>query len=260
MRILFTLTIVIMFLMSFRQQNHQSKITMDNVPLVYNSFLPVYELSKRTIAITVNLSETNELTVFDSIFQEISLTDSIDFSMFGPAINCSYYDTIGEYRLLKSDKLENRIRKILNKSYYIYGTKGVGKFKIKDIIFGVDECRTNILAFTIDPFDTLKYGQPLICSKQLFRLNYGRQYNDIERKISEYSLNQNADYKDNINTKVIANLGSIYFTYDDDFLWGKSPELSKCKFPGRTIFVLYENGLLVNLWNSSLDLFGIPCD
>jgi hypothetical protein len=220
----------------------------------------VYELSPLTIAMTVNLGESKSYAAFDSIFNEMSVSDSLNYSMFGAPKNCSYYDTLGEYQLLKSDKFETKIKRILNESYYIYGTKGIGKFKIKNVVFGLDECRTSIYAFTFDGFDTVLYGHPIICSPLYYELNYSKQYIVVEKKLASYSQKQVRDYSDNIPERVFANLGSIYFSYNDDFLWGKIPNLRKCQFPRRAIFTLNDDDTIVNLWSEGLDLFGIPCD
>ena len=92
------------------------------------------------------------------------------------------------------------------------------------------------------------------------KLEYKNNYSEIETVIEKYNNSKNYDYTDNIKTKVFANLDSIYFTYNDDFVWGKYPKKSKCLFPTRAILLLNKNGEIEILWTEGLDLFGIPCD
>jgi hypothetical protein len=172
------------------------------------------------------------------------------------------YDTLGNYKLIRNKTLESKIKKITDKSYYVYGTKGFSKITINNVVCGLDECRTNIIAFPIENFDTTKNGKPVLCSKQLLKINYQKSYFDIEKKIQEFDEKEskNYDYKDDIKTKVFANIGDAYFAYNDDFIWGRNPEKSKCEFPGRTIYIVKKDKAIKKFWVDGLDLFGIPCD
>jgi hypothetical protein len=157
--------------------------------------------------------------------------------------------------------LETEIKKVIKEQYYVYGTKGFSQMKVKDIVCGLDECRTNIIAFTIENYDTIKNGKPIFCSSQLLNLNYGEEYSEIEQKIEQFNNRKIYDYTDSISTKVFANSGSTYFSYRDDFEWGTHPTTSKCKFPTRSIYKIGDEDIDVELfWGDGLDLFGIPCD
>jgi hypothetical protein len=224
-----------------------------------NLFYCVYELSSKTTAVVVNFSETETQTVFDSIFMKVSLTDSLSYSLQSPK-NCYFFDTTGEYRLLRSARLEKEMLKHFDKELNIYGTKGFTKAKIKTVLFGLNECSTNIFAFCIDNVDTLKIGHPLISSRQFFKLNYSSQSETFDRKIQEFYSGEKSDYSDSIKTKVFATLDTLLFTYNDDFQWGKNPNLSNCTFPYRTVFINKKNSPLMRYWSDGLDLFGIPCD
>ena len=132
--------------------------------------------------------------------------------------------------------------------------------KINDVILGLDECKTNVIGLTIKNFDTLKNGKPILCSKKLLKLEYKNNYSKIETLIEKYNKSKNYDYTDKVRTKVFANIDSIYFTYDDDFEWGKHPNKSKCLFPTRAILLLNKNSEIETLWTEGLDLLGIACD
>jgi hypothetical protein len=172
-----------------------------------------------------------------------------------------YFDTLGKFKLIKNILLETEIKKVIKEKYFVYGTKGFSQMKVDEIICGLDECRTNIIAFTIKNYDTIKNGKPIICSNQLIKLNYGKKYSEIDKKIEKFKNKIGRDYTDNINTKVFANIGSTYFAYCDDFEWGKDPNKTKCEFPTRAIYKMEKNNEKVEeYWIDSLDLFGIPCD
>ncbi|MDW8850159.1 hypothetical protein SD960_08665 [Flavobacterium sp. MMLR14_040] len=227
----------------------------------------VYALSKTTTAIVVNLHEKNTYNgaKFDEVFNQIEKKDSLYNVLYQDTTrvqNFEYYDTLGIYKLIRNKTLENEIKKITDKNYYVYGTKGFSKVTINKVVCGLDECRTNIIAFPIENFDTTKNGKPLLCSKQLLKINYQKSYFDIEKKIQEFDEKEskNYDYKDDIKTKVFANIGDAYFAYNDDFMWGRNPDKSKCKFPGRTIYIVKKDKPIKKFWVDGLDLFGIPCD
>lgn len=241
--------------------------TLDKIDIDTTLFC-VYNLSKTTTAIVINLNDQNtgDGTAFDKVFNEISSKDSLYNVVEAPKSNRTrnfeYYDTLGSYKLIRSKTLENQIKKITEKSYYVYGTKGFSKITINKVVCGLDECRTNILAFPIENFDTTKNGKPVFCSKQLLKINYQESYFDIQKKVRDYDeeKSKNYDYKDDIKTKIFANIRNTYFTYSDDFLWGRDPENSKCSFPARAIYIVKKNKPVKRFWIEGLDLFGIPCD
>ncbi len=240
--------------------------SLDKIDIDKNLFC-VYNLSKTTTAIVVNLNEneTPNGTEFDKIFNQVNAKDSLYNILEQDTTkvrNFEYYDTLGSFKLIKSKTLELEIKKIVDESYYVYGTKGFSKVTINNVVCGLDECRTNIIAFPIENFDTAKNGKPVICSKQLLKINYQNNYFDIEKKVRAFEEKEsiNYDYKDEIKTKIFANVGDAYFAYNDDFIWGKYPDKSKCKFPGRTIYIVKKDKPVKKFWVNGLDLFGIPCD
>jgi hypothetical protein len=228
-----------------------------------NIFMSVYDLSAKTTAIVININDTGKQTKFDKIFENIDLKNSISNDFYDNTKeykNINFVDTLGEYKLIKNINLTNEIKKNVDSKYYIYGTKGYSEMKINAVILGLDECKTSIIGLTIKNFDTLKNGKPILCSRKLLKLEYKNNYNKIETLIEKYNKSKNSDYTDNIRTKVFANIDSIYFTYDDDFAWGKHPNKSKCLYPTRAILILKKNSEIETLWTQGLDLFGISCD
>lgn len=228
-----------------------------------NIFMSVYGLSEKTTAIVININDTEKQTKFDKIFENIDLKNSIANDFYDntkESKNIHFVDTLGEYKLIENINLTNEIKKHIDAKYYIYGTKGYSEMKINDVILGLDECKTNIIGLTIKNFDTLKNGKPILCSRKLLKLQYKNNYSEIETLIEKYNNSKNYDYTDNIKTKVFANIDSIYFTYNDDFVWGKLPNKSKCLYPTRAILLLKKNSEIETLWTEGLDLSGIACD
>lgn len=136
-----------------------SKITNENKKSdsiekndIDKTLFSVYDLSKTTTAIVVNLNDENSYNgaKFDKIFNRIEAKDSLNNVLYRDTTkvqNYEYYDTLGSFRLIKNITLEKEIKKIIDKSYYVYGTKGFSKEPIKDVVCAIDECRTNIIAF-----------------------------------------------------------------------------------------------------------------
>jgi hypothetical protein len=54
-----------------------------------------------------------------------------------------------------------------------------------EVICRIDDCRENFIALTIKNFDTAKNGKPLFCSIKPLKLNYGKNYFAIQRKIQK---------------------------------------------------------------------------
>ncbi len=228
-----------------------------------NSFLSVYNLSEITTAIVININDTEKQTKFDKIFEHIDIKNSISNDFYNNVKGCKnikYVDTLNEYKLIENINLTTEIKRNVNEKYYVYGTKGYSEMKINDVIVGLDECKTNIIALTIKGFDEQKNGKPIMCSKKLLKLEYKSNYSKIEAFIEKYNKSKNYDYTDNVKTKVFANLDSIYFTYDDDFVWGKYSSKSNCLYPTRAIIRLNKNNGIETLWTEGLDLLGIACD
>lgn len=222
----------------------------------------VYELSPQTTAFVINFFEEGQQKTFvDSIFDQVSTVDSIyNYSNWGPK-NSSYYDTLGPYRLIKSEKFEKRLKPYFDREYYIYGTLGVAKTTITNIVLGIDPCKTNIFAFCIDKSKIEKIGHPLICTRTLFNLKIGtyRNWKGYFSRLDSMDRKEN-DYADTISTRVFGQADSLCFTFKDDFMWLRKEGKSKCLFPYRSLFVTDKKGNLSLYWGDGLDLFGIECD
>jgi len=236
---------------------------------IETSLFSVYELKPGLTAIVSNISDDDSrISSFDEIFIDMNEQENFREEFFNyiyenkAPVSTSAYDTTGIYRLVYSPKLETKFRNMMNKEYYVYGTKGMESKSVKDIIFALDECITNIYAFTVDRFNNETNGYPVIASDKRLDLNYNGNYREVEDKINSYYKNLNEDYTDNIPAKVFANMGSVYFTYSDDFMWNESfsNESQKCFFPTRGIFRVDADNTVTPVWIDGLDLYGIPCD
>ena len=129
--------------------------------------------------------------------------------------------------------------------------------EIKDVVFAIDECASNIVVFRFDKIDTNLYGQPIFCSKTKMNLTFENS-SDIDNKIEAFHQTQQYDYADSIKSVSYAHLDSLYFSYDDNFNWNKPSDIDNL-FPGRTVYVLRKDKKIYPKWASGLDLLGIPC-
>ncbi len=230
-------------------------------PISFNHIYSVYELSDSTTAFVINFSEddTEKKTILDTLIKKVFPNKNL-FSLSEKDKDCKIYDTLGLYKLLASEKFENKVNPYFDKEYYVYGTKGSIKIKYKKVVFTVDsECITNFFAFCFDKKLLSNIGNPIICSDIELDINYSNNYDSAENKINYYLSKIPADYTDSIKAKVLGNIGQYYVTYSDDFLWKGHYGSEKCLFPSRGIYTL-EPGKLKSKWTDGLDLFGIPCD
>jgi hypothetical protein len=223
-------------------------------------FYPVYELSPKTTAMVVPLSEIGERRgVLDSIFNDIAKADGV-YEAKGLPKTHKLYDSTGIYKLVKSSKLETAFKTYFDRELYVYGTNGYVKTKVKDIAYGLDECISNIFAFCFDKRIIASIGHPVFCSDKMIDLIYAKDYSKIEKSIQDYVSRRPGDYSDSIKAKVLGNVGDFYFTYNDDFLWNRKGDKSKCKFPARQVYWVDAKSSVDCFWTDGLDLFGIPCD
>lgn len=228
--------------------------------------LPAYSISKDIDAIVFELGNYGEEKLFQNqIYTEVQKEDTLYVYEGFPIqlINSTYVDTTGQFNIFRNLKIEKRIKEKLKPSYYVYGTKGYTKATLGEVYFTVDECLSNIIAVRLNNYDREKYGNPLFCSEERLDIIYGKTYTKVEKAINQYDKIQNrlADYSNKPNcNKVVANVGSNYFTYEDDFNWKKDFSRNDINFPGRALYTLNENGKISCNWGYSLDLLGIPCD
>ncbi len=226
---------------------------------------PVYSISKNIDAITLELDNYGEENLFQNkIFKEVDQQDSLINNTVGYSLkplNSICIDTLGALNIFQNLKLEEKIKAKLRSTYYIYGKKGVCRITVGNIYFTVDECFSNIIGAEIKQYNREKCGFPLFCSEKPLKLEYGKDYKKAEQKINKFIEKVEADYSNKPGaTKVFANIDSYYFTYEDDFIWGFSPNKSEINFPSRAIYHIDEKGKVTSVWVKSLDLFGIPCD
>jgi hypothetical protein len=232
-----------------------------------NFFYPVYELSPKTTAFVIPFREPEDPGFLDTLFNKFypaeslyGLSNDTFYSTSPVAKKWKVYDTTGYYMLMKSDKFEKAARKYFDQDFYVYGTKGFVKTKVKNIAFGLSECITNVFAFCFDNSSIKSIGHPVFCTGKQVDITYGTDYSKIEAGIESYLSTLPADYSDSIKEKVLGHTGNFYFVYHDDFLWGRDPLESRCKFPGRSVWLIEKKTIADVFWLNELDLFGIECD
>ncbi|PIF30135.1 hypothetical protein CLU81_0538 [Flavobacterium sp. 9] len=207
---------------------------------------PVYTLSKKTTAaIVVEVAWDSQQTNLGKILEDVSK-------------KTQYFDTLGAVKLSKSKLLETEIKKIIKDKYYVYGTRGFSEMNVGEVIFGWVGCEGYIVAFTIRDFDTIKNGNPIFCSSKLLKLNYEKKYSRIEKKINKFYNPDGA--ANNLNEKVFANIGSMYFSYRDDFQWVKRPDESQYVIRERVIYRVENDNYIERIWQDYIDMYGMNCD
>lgn len=233
------------------------------------SIFSVYQLSAQTTAIVSNMDESaGEPSLFDEMFLSIEENDKLFEDYYNSVydnkhpVHLTFKDTTGIFPLLYNKKVADNIKPLVTNSFFVYGTKGMENHVVEDVVFSLDECRTNFFAFTIGNFDQSKNGCPMMASDKELNLTYGKDYQEIEKKINDFYGSMELDYRDHIPVKVYAHMENLYFTYNDDFKWNSKDreEDPACLFPDRAIFSLNDDGTLELFWYDGLDLYGIPCD
>lgn len=231
-----------------------------------NIIYPVYNLANNTTAIVITMFESDKASQYEKIYHRINERDSLEKDFYTPKASklkkIEFYDTLGIVHLIKSKDLEKEIKKIIAPKYYVYGTKGFSEMTTDEVVCRIDDCRENFIALTLKNFDTAKNGKPLICSIKPLNIKYGKNYFAIQQKIQKMddSIVYRHGDQDSTKVKVYANIGSAYFVYNDDFLWGKNSNVSKCKFPERRILIQEKNDKFKTIYVEGLDLYGFRCD
>lgn len=225
-----------------------------------NTYFQVYNFSDTVMGLTVELSYTHSagIAFIDSVFDQIVTTDSIGYIISQQISSCIPIDTNGQFRFYRNLKLENKLLADIGKTFFVYCTKGMVQREIKDVVFALDECASNIVVFRFDKIDTNQYGQPMFCSKTKMNLTFENS-SDIDNKIEAFHQTQQYDYADSIKSVSYAHLDSLYFAYTDNFNWNKPSDIDNY-FPGRAVYVLRQDEKVYRKWALGLDLFGIPCD
>jgi hypothetical protein len=218
---------------------------------------PVFEFSSKTTAFTIEISSDETKTKLDTIFTNLFSNDEI-YNFEKVPKGFTLYDTLGIYRLIKSEEFQKKVKPFFDKEFYIYGTLGFVKLKFDDIVIGIDECKTNFFAFCFDKSKLANIGNPIFCSSNDIKLAYLKNPTLLEARFKKYFPKHPYEYSDSLNTRFLGHVGNYYFTYNDDFIWGHSLE-SKCQFPSRSVYFITSKSI-VQKWYEGLDLFGIPCD
>jgi hypothetical protein len=92
-------------------------------------------------------------------------------------------------------------------------------------------------------------------------MQYGR-FPDIEGPLNRVKKQDSLGYKDKTPVTVFARCDSLYFGYEDDFRWTLTNDDTICTFPSRFVMVKPKDKRKesYDIWDATLDLFGIPCD
>ena len=117
-----------------------------------NTYFQVYNFSDTVMGLTVGLSynQSSEIAFIDSVFDQIVATDSIRDIIFQQVSSCIPIDTNGQFRFYRNLKLENKLLADIGKTFFVYCTKGMVQREIKDVVFALNECASNIVVFRFD--------------------------------------------------------------------------------------------------------------
>jgi hypothetical protein len=184
-----------------------------------DKYFQVYAFSDKVMGLTIELgyTTTTQNAIIDSIFNRFYKTDTL-----GNMINaCIPIDTNGDFKFYRSQYLDDSLLNISEKQFYVYCTKGVVQRTIKDVVFSLDECKSNIVVFRFDPIDTSKYGYPIFCSRIKLPLTFGDNIS-FDKKIATYVSQLQYDYSDSIQSKTFAYSDTLFCTYSDNFNWNNS--------------------------------------
>lgn len=221
----------------------------------------MYDYSEKVIGLTVELGVSTKVQVpaVDSIFFKYESQDSLWYKIAKHDISSFATDTFGVFHFYKHEALSNSLTKNISKKFYVYCTKGRVIRRIKDVVFAMDECKSNIVVFRFSTIDSLKYGHPIFCSKEKLNLTYKSNL-EFDKKLVLFSAGIQADYSDSMQSVTFAYSDTLFYTYSDNFKWNLT-EQNDCLFPSRAIFVkpLHSDTISCQ-WAQGLDLFGIPCD
>jgi hypothetical protein len=225
-----------------------------------DDYFQVYTFSGKVMGLTIELSYTHAVQnpFVDSVFLQTARTDSLNFVMSEKVNSCELVDRQGQFEFYRNPTLESILLSGIDKTFFVYCTNGMIQREIKDVVFSVHECRSNVVVFRFDPIDLKEYGRPLFCSKAKLDLTFVNNP-DIDKKIAAFHISQEYDYADSIKSVSFAHVDSLHFAYSDDFNSNRKDDIENY-YPGRAVYVLGKDGTLSRKWALSLDLFGISCD
>ena len=175
-----------------------------------NDYFPVYTFSEKTEGLTVRITYTHptENSIVESAFNELSHTDSLEVSILPKVKSCIPVDTNGVFKFYRNLKLEKTLLDGIDKSFFVYCTKGKVERSINDVVFSLDECRSNFIVFRFNKIDTIKYGHPILCTRKKLPLKFINSPS-ICKEIESLKLNENFDYTDSVKTIVFAQMDSL---------------------------------------------------
>ena len=211
------------------------------------------------LTVELGIGTEAQVPLVDSIFFKHENQDSFWDKINDHNNSCHAIDTLGVFHFYEHEALSNSLTNNINKKFYIYCTKGRVTRKIKDAVFALNECKSNIVVFRFSSIDSLKYGHPIFCSKEKLNLTYNNNQ-EFDKKLALFVAGIPSDYSDSMQSVTFAYSDSLFYTYSDNFKWNLT-EQEDCLFPSRAIFFkpLHTDSISW-LWAQGLDLLGIPCD
>ncbi|MFC3157724.1 hypothetical protein SAMN05443633_10465 [Chryseobacterium arachidis] len=233
----------------------------ENYTFDANSIFGVYQLTDKDFAICIPVQFDNENLPLSKEYQDFITRDSLPWIYGKEMKNYKYYDTLFVDKLIYNKKFEDVFKKKIKESFFTYGTKSYQICKVKRVVFQSNECENDYIAYILN-VDKNIIGNPLIASEKEIPLDYGKDYIEVNEKIKNFASKKNTEMihgNRKYNPIVFSNYKNLYFTFYDDFKWYKKNSDSYCQFPERAIFEISEKGKIKYLWNSEMDLLGLPC-
>lgn len=226
-----------------------------------DSIFGVYQITDKDFAICIPVQFDNEDLPFSREYGEFIINDSIPWIYGKDMKDYKYYDTLFIEKWMYNERFENIFKNKISESFFVYGTKSFQKCKVKKVVFKSNECGNDYIAYILN-INKKIVGHPLIASEEKIPLNYGNDYskinNSFKKEISGEST-QTTYGLGKYRPTVFANYGNLYFSYYDDFKWYIKNSNSECQFPDRCAFETDSKNKIHLLWNSEMDLLGLPC-
>ncbi|MBI1307496.1 MAG: hypothetical protein GC181_12915 [Bacteroidetes bacterium] len=237
------------------------KVNWDNI-----EFFPVYEFAPDIMGLTIELDFDHE-SDYVKIYRSVDSTENLGtYLLFDPdsAARLSpeiiRIDTNHRMLFYKNETFDKALLKLISGEFYIYCTKGVIKRNLKDVVYSISECASNVIVFRFDSIDVKRWGHPILCSRAKIGFEFA-SFPELDREMFALKHKEEPAYTDNLENKSFAKLDSVYLIYADNFKWmNERGGYAETFFPGRGIAVTSPGKKLRFRKFYGLDLFGIPCD
>jgi hypothetical protein len=168
------------------------------------------------LTVELGIGTEAQVPLVDSVFFKHENQDSLWDKINDHNISCRAIDTFGVFHFYKHEVLSNSLTKNINKKFYVYCTKGRVTRRIKDAVFALNECKSNIVVFRFSSIDSLKYGHPIFCSKEKLNLTYNNNP-EFDKKLALFVAGIPSNYSDSMQSVTFAYSDSLFYTYSDNF-------------------------------------------